>query len=157
MSDVQVLIVNSLLVQPSNHMSINKKIFKAYDVRGIYPTDVNAESVSEVARALAILLEPGVFVVARDGRHGGEELVATMQSKITEYGSAMGKKFDVLSVGLASTPMFYFLVNHLNASGGAMITASHNPKEYSGVKAVKAKALPFSGTELLQIIEQHNQ
>lgn len=135
-------------------MAINTKIFKAYDVRGIYPTDVNPESVTEVARALATLLNPGVFVVARDGRYGGEELVQTMEQKIVEFGVVMGKKFEIVSVGLSTTPMFYFLVNHLNATGGAMITASHNPKEYSGVKAVKEKAIPFSGTELLKVLEQ---
>jgi phosphomannomutase len=50
--------------------------------------------------------------------------------------------------------MFYFLVNHLKASGGAMITASHNPKNYNGIKAVYAKAIPITGTELLRVIEQ---
>lgn len=133
---------------------LNKKIFKAYDVRGIYPTDVNTESVTAIARALAELLPSGVIVVARDGRHGGEELVKAFENEIVKYGLTLNKKFDIESVGLATTPMFYFLVNRLNASGGAMITASHNPKEYSGVKAVKEKALPISGVELLSIIER---
>ena len=136
---------------------LSKKIFKAYDVRGIYPTDVNVESVTSIAHALAFLLEAGDVVVARDGRHGGEELSKVMEEKIVSYGKEMGKDFNIISVGLSTTPMFYFLVNHLSAKGGAMITASHNPKEYSGVKAVKEKALPFSGTELLKIIEENFQ
>lgn len=132
---------------------VNKKIFKAYDVRGIYPTDVNIESVTVIAHALATLLTSGSIVVARDGRHGGEELSQTVEKEIVSFGETIGKKFEIISVGLATTPMFYFLVNHFNASGGAMITASHNPKVYSGVKAVKEKALPISGTELLKVIE----
>lgn len=136
---------------------MNKKIFKAYDVRGIYPTDVNVESVSEVARALATLLNSGIIIVARDGRHGGEELTKTLEEKLKLFGETLNKKFEIISAGLSTTPMFYFLVNHFKASGGAMVTASHNPKEYSGVKAVKELAVPFSGTELLKIIEENFQ
>ncbi|MDB5204438.1 MAG: phosphomannomutase [Candidatus Taylorbacteria bacterium] len=136
-------------------MSLNKKIFKAYDVRGIYPADVNTESITVIAHSLATLLPSGSIVVARDGRHGGEELAGVVEKEIVSFGEALGKKFEIISVGLSTTPMFYFLVNHFNASGGAMITASHNPKEYSGVKAVKEKALPFSGIELLKTIEEH--
>lgn len=136
---------------------MNKKIFKAYDVRGIYPTDINTESVTVIARALAFLLDSGPVVVARDGRHGGLELTSVLEEKIKVFGEEFGKKFEVISVGLSTTPMFYFLVNHFGAKGGAMVTASHNPKEYSGVKAVKEKALPFSGTELLKTIEESLQ
>lgn len=136
---------------------LSKKIFKAYDVRGIYPTDVNIESVTVIAHALAFLLPSGGVVVARDGRYGGEELSQAVEKEIAVFGETLGKKFEIISVGLATTPMFYFLVNHFNASGGAMITASHNPKEYSGVKAVKEKAVLFSGTELLKTIEENIQ
>lgn len=108
-----------------------------------------------IAHSLATLLPSGSIVVARDGRHGGEELAGVVEKEIVSFGEALGKKFEIISVGLSTTPMFYFLVNHFNASGGAMITASHNPKEYSGVKAVKEKALPFSGIELLKTIEEH--
>jgi len=133
---------------------LNTKIFKAYDVRGIYPTDINTESITVIAHVLASLLSSGKVVVARDGRHGGADLNEVLEKEIVSYGEVLGKKFEVVSVGLATTPMFYFLVNHLSASGGAMVTASHNPKEYSGVKAVKEKAIPFSGTELLKVIEE---
>ncbi|MES2408689.1 MAG: hypothetical protein V4509_00130 [Patescibacteria group bacterium] len=135
---------------------MNKKIFKAYDVRGIYPRDVNVEAVTVIAHALATLLPSGQVVVARDGRHGGEELTGVVEREIVSYGETLGKKFEIISVGLSTTPMFYFLVNHFGASGGAMVTASHNPKEYSGIKAVKEKALPFSGTELLKVIEEQS-
>lgn len=132
---------------------LNKKIFKAYDVRGIYPGDVNIEAVGHVALAMSKLLNSGDVVVARDGRHGGEELAQALGDSLIRFGKDIGKDFNIISVGLSTTPMYYFLVNHLNAKGGAMITASHNPKEYSGVKAVREKALPFSGTELLRVIE----
>jgi phosphomannomutase len=135
---------------------LNKKIFKAYDVRGVYPDDVNIEAVGYVALAMSKLLDSGDVVVARDGRHGGEELAQSLGDSLIRFGKDIGKEFNIISVGLSTTPMYYFLVNHLNAKGGAMITASHNPKEYSGVKAVKEKALPFSGTELLKVIEDNN-
>jgi phosphomannomutase len=135
---------------------LNKKIFKAYDVRGIYPVDVNIEAVGYVALALSKLLDSGDVVVARDGRHGGEELAQALGDSLIRFGKDIGKEFNIVSVGLSTTPMYYFLVNHLNAKGGAMITASHNPKEYSGVKAVREKALPFSGTEILKVIEDNN-
>lgn len=136
---------------------LNKKIFKAYDVRGIYPTDVNKESVEVIAHALAELLNPGTVIVARDGRHGGDELTKTLEEKLVFFGEMLNKKFEIISVGLSTTPMFYFLVNHFKASGGAMVTASHNPKEYSGIKAVRELAIPFSGTELLKTIEENFQ
>jgi len=134
---------------------INKSIFKAYDVRGLYPKDVNVESVDAVISALVHIWEPGKIVIGHDGRHGGTELSEAAAAKAVEYGKAIGKEFEVIPVGLSTTPMFYFLVNHLQASGGAMITASHNPKEYNGVKAVKANAEQISGTELLKILNEN--
>ncbi|MES2059438.1 MAG: hypothetical protein V4438_00220 [Patescibacteria group bacterium] len=132
---------------------INRSIFKAYDVRGIYPADVNIESVGAVARALTHIWNAGKIVIAHDGRHGSVELAGEVAKQAIISGKALGKDFDIISAGLSTTPMFYFLVNKLQASGGAMITASHNPKEYNGVKAVKAEAEAISGTELLEIVD----
>lgn len=131
---------------------INKKIFKAYDIRGLYPEDVNEESIRYTAKGLVKIWSSGKIVVARDGRHGGEILTKVMIDSIIQFGEEIGKKFEVIPVGLSTTPMFYFLVNDLNAEGGAMITASHNPKEYNGVKAVKSKAIMIPGSEILNLI-----
>lgn len=127
---------------------LNRSVFKAYDVRGKYPQDVNEETIDAVVAALSHVWEGGEIVVACDGRHGSDFL-----SKRAAEG--IGNKFKVTYVGLATTPMFYFLVNHLEAAGGMMITASHNPKEYNGVKAVKARAEAISGKELLEIIDKN--
>jgi phosphomannomutase len=135
-----------------NLSMINRSIFKAYDVRGKYPKDVNSEAVTAIAGALARLFPSGTLVVARDGRHGSQELSECAAQALKEEGERLGKEFDVIHAGLATTPMFYFLVNHLNAEGGMMITASHNPKEYNGVKTVKKNAEAISGTELLTLL-----
>lgn len=123
-------------------------IYKAYDVRGLYPAEVNKDVIRHVGRQCAHVFESGAVVVARDGRHGGEELKRALCEGLVLEALALGKSFDIVDVDLSSTPMFYFLVNHYGAGGGAMITASHNPKEYSGVKAVRKGAVPVSGTEL---------
>ncbi len=135
---------------------ITRSIFKAYDVRGLYPQEVNDESVRAICEALVEMWPAGDVVVAHDGRHGSQKLAKRAADEIVRVGQAAGKKFNSIFVGLATTPMFYFLVNHFNAVGGAMITASHNPKEYNGVKAVCAAALPVSGTELLSIIDKRH-
>ena len=131
---------------------LNKKIFKASDVRGIYPNDINAEALQKINAALALIWQKGHIIIAHDGRHGSAELAQLMKTYFEQLPS---KPFTIEFVGLATTPMFYFLVNHLNAVGGAMLTASHNPKEYTGVKAVGIQALPVPGTLILKTIENH--
>jgi phosphomannomutase len=128
---------------------INRSVFKAYDIRGIYPKDVNEETIDAVVSALSHIWSDGEIVVACDGRHGSKELSERAAEQIECKG------FKPIYVGLATTPMFYFLVNHLKAEGGMMITASHNPKEYNGVKAVKTEAEAISGKELLEMIDKH--
>ncbi len=122
---------------------MNTKIFKAYDVRGIYPTDINSEVVREIVPGIKKLIEPGQIVVAHDGRHGSTELAKTLEEELSKNGT-----YEVTMVGISTTPMFYFLVNDLKANGGVMVTASHNPKEYNGLKVVQKNALPISGIEL---------
>ncbi len=134
---------------------LNKTIFKAYDVRGLYPQEINDESVKIIAKALVETWNEGKIVVAHDGRHGSEEMAKLIAEEIVSDSEKSEKKLEIISVGLSTTPMYYFLVNDLNASGGAMITASHNPKEYNGIKAVREKAIMVSGTEILSIIEKN--
>ena len=136
---------------------IDRTIFKAYDIRGLYPQAVNEEAMKSVGKALADILNSGIVVIAHDGRHGSPTLAKAVADEILRSAAEFDKAFEITFVGLTTTPMYYFLVNHLKASGGAMITASHNPKEYNGVKAVKEGAIPMSGVELLETIDKHNR
>ncbi len=113
-------------------------IFKAYDVRGRYPDEINEEIAYKIGRAYVELLKPKIVVVGRDMRLSSDKLFSALSKGIVDGGST------VLDVGLVSTPMFYYAVNLLKADGGVMITASHNPKEYNGFKFVKEKAIPIS-------------
>lgn len=130
---------------------MNTSIFKSYDVRGLYPEEVNLASVAIVARSAARRFDNGPIVIAYDGRHGSPELAQQARETLQKEMVNLGKNFSIEFIGLSSTPMFYFLVNALNASGGLMITASHNPKEYNGVKIVGKGAIPIGGTELKEI------
>jgi phosphomannomutase len=132
---------------------MNKSIFKAYDIRGIYPTDINEEVVAKVGRACANMLDGGEIIVAHDARHGSPELMAVLEKSIAEEAMKLGKSVSIRAIGLSTTPMFYFLVNNYDASGGCMVTASHNPKEYNGVKMVGPGAKMISGTEVLAAVE----
>jgi phosphomannomutase len=122
---------------------MNTKIFKAYDVRGLYPQDINSDVVTKIIPGFLKLIERGTIVVAHDGRHGSVELAKTLEVEL-----AKNEGCHVTMVGLSTTPMFYFLVCDLSAAGGVMVTASHNPKEYNGLKTVRKDALPISGIEL---------
>jgi phosphomannomutase len=133
---------------------MNRAIFKAYDIRGTYPEEINPETVTTIAGALAELTAAGVFVIAHDTRHGSPELATTLHQAMTAAAAKLGKTFQFELVGLSTTPMFYFLVNHFGASGGAMITASHNPANYNGLKVVGPGATTISGTDILKFYER---
>lgn len=128
-----------------------QSIYRAYDVRGIYPKDVNAGSVSKVGRQCAHIFGSGKVVISQDGRHGGAELRKAFCEGLFEEAQRIGKDFELIQVPLSTSPMFYYLVAHYGASGGAMVTASHNPKEYNGIKAVRRdgdSVEAVSGTEI---------
>lgn len=122
------------------------------DIRGLYPKEVTPEVAESVAAVAPKLFadKKGTIIVAHDGRHGGPELA---QAVIKTLENVAGKPYEIIFVGLSTTPMFYFLVNHLNAIGGFMITASHNPKTYNGMKVVGKKAIAISGKQMLSQIE----
>jgi len=122
-------------------MSINPSIFKAYDVRGVYPGEINEETVYLVGRAFAVWLtkkarKQPVIVVGSDARISSPGLKKALVRGILEQG---GK---IIDIGLATTPMFYFAVNKAKADGGAMVTASHNPAKYNGLKFTLKQARP---------------
>ncbi len=132
---------------------MDRSIFKAYDIRGIYPTHINEDVAQIVGKACAQMFDAGTFILAHDARHGSPELIKALELAITQESTATNKNIKIINVGLATTPMFYFLVNHFNASGGCMVTASHNPKEYNGMKIVGKGAEMVSGTHVLAFID----
>ena len=118
---------------------LDPKVFKAYDVRGIYPTELDEEGAYAIGRAYVEQFEPQQIAVGRDMR-----LSSPAMAKAVMEGAADGGA-DVLDVGLVGTEMVYFAVGQLELDGGVMVTASHNPKEYTGMKIVRAGALPVGG------------
>lgn len=129
-------------------IKINSKIFKAYDVRGVYPEEINEAAVEEIAGGLAKYFKKGKFVIGRDARLSGEKLYHVAKMGLEKQ----NPKLEILEVGLITTPMLYFLVNKLKAVGGIMITASHNPKQYNGMKVMGAKGM-ISGKEIEKIVQ----
>src|ERR671914_2486359 len=129
---------------------IDESIFKAYDIRGVYPDQLNEQVARDIGRAFVnhLGLSGSTVVVARDMRLSGEALEKAFIEGVTEAGA------DVLDLGLVSTDALYFAVGHLEEPGGAMITASHNPKDYNGFKLCREEAIALSGEQGLgQILD----
>jgi phosphomannomutase len=127
-------------------MALDPKVFKAYDVRGIYPSDLDEEGAYAIGRAYAEHFEPKGVAVGRDMRLSSPAMAEAVIHGATEGGA------DVVDIGLAGTEMVYFAVGELGLDGGIAVTASHNPKEYTGMKIVRRGALPVGGESgLLEI------
>jgi phosphomannomutase len=122
---------------------MDESIFKAYDIRGRYPDALNEDVARKIGRAYVSFLglSGSRVVVGRDMRLSGEPLEDAFVRGVTEAGA------DVLNIGLVSTDALYFAVGHLEEPGGAMITASHNPKDYNGLKLCRENAIALSGDE----------
>ncbi len=122
---------------------MDESIFKAYDIRGHYPDALNEDVAREIGRAYVNFLElsGSRVVVGRDMRLSSEPLGDAFVQGVIEAGA------DVLDIGLVSTDALYFAVGHLEEPGGAMITASHNPKDYNGLKLCREDAIALSGDE----------
>jgi phosphomannomutase len=122
---------------------MDESIFKAYDIRGRYPDALNEDVARKIGRAYVSFLglSGSRVVVGRDMRLSGEPLEDAFVRGVTEAGA------DVLDIGLVSTDALYFAVGHLEEPGGAMITASHNPKDYNGLKLCREDAIALSGDE----------
>jgi phosphomannomutase len=122
---------------------MDESIFKAYDIRGVYPDSLDEGAARDIGRAYVnyLGLSGSRVVVGRDMRLSGEALESAFIKGVTEAGA------DVLDLGLVSTDALYFAVGHLQEPGGAMITASHNPKQYNGFKLCREDAIALSGDE----------
>jgi len=127
---------------------IDESIFKAYDIRGIYPDSLCEDVARKIGRAYVdyLGLSGSRVVVGRDMRLSGEPLEGAFIKGVTEAGA------DVLDIGLVSTDALYFAVGYLEEPGGAMVTASHNPKEYNGLKLCREDAIALSGDHGLRQI-----
>jgi phosphomannomutase len=118
---------------------LDPKVFKAYDVRGIYPAELDEDGAHAIGRAFVEQFSPQRIAVGRDMRLSSP----SMATAVMDGAAAAGA--DVLDIGLVGTEMVYFAVGGLGLDGGVMVTASHNPKEYAGMKIVRAGALPVGG------------
>ena len=112
---------------------MNWSIFKAYDIRGVYPDDLNEEAYYRIAKAYVLLFKPKTVVVGMDARVSSPPLKASLISGFLDSG------VDVVDIGEITTDMLYFAVGAFNYSGGIVVSASHNPKQYNGMKLVRKK------------------
>ena len=128
---------------------LDPKVFKAYDVRGVFPDELDEEGAEAIGRAYVEQFEPRRIAVGRDMRLSGPAMQAAVMR------GAAGAGADVLDLGLIGTEMLYFAVGSLELDGGIAVTASHNPKQYTGMKIVRRGALPVGGESgLLEIRER---
>jgi phosphomannomutase len=119
--------------------TINPSIFKAYDVRGLYPSEVNEEAARLIGRGFVSYLQAKRIAVGRDMRLSSPSVAAAF------IDGAMAQGADVVDYGMIGTDMMYYAVARDDHDGGVQITASHNPKEYNGIKMVRREAFPLSG------------
>jgi len=119
--------------------TVSPEIFKAYDIRGTYPDQFNEQIAYEVGRAFVAYLRARTVGVSRDMRLSSPSIAAAFTDGVLAQGA------DVVDYGMMATDMLYFGVGRDGLDAGAQITASHNPKEYNGIKLVREQALPLSG------------
>lgn len=123
-------------------------LFKAYDIRGVVPDELDATTAYAIGRASASFIGEGPIAVGRDARTHSPELTAALIDGILDEG------IDVIELGLTATPMLYFGVESLDAAAGIMVTASHNPGQYNGFKICRAHAVPVGEETGLKDIEK---
>jgi len=129
-------------------MTINIDCFKAYDIRGRIPDQLNPDVAYRIGNAMAEYLDAKRIVLGRDIRLSSQELADAVAEGLTDAG------VEVLDIGLGGTEMVYFATGHLQADGGIMVTASHNPADYNGLKLVREESRPISGDTGLQDIRK---
>ena len=128
-------------------MNVDPNIFKAYDIRGIYPDELDEQIAYQVGRAFVVLIGAASVVVGRDMRLSGASLAAALMEGLVDQGA------DVLDIGMVSTDQYYFTCA-TRGLPGLMVTASHNPKAYNGFKMVRKMPYLLSGDEGIQDIRR---
>lgn len=129
-------------------MKFNEAVFKAYDIRGKVPSELNADVVHAIARAFADMLPEGKIAVGRDMRLDSAQLSAALIKGLVQQGR------EVIDLGQITSDMIYFAVGKMGLAGGAMVTASHNPGEYNGIKLTGKGVSPIGQDTGLQDIKQ---
>ena len=125
---------------------LDPSVFKAYDVRGVYPDELDEDGAYAIGRAFVERFEPARIAVGRDMRLSSPSMAEAVREGAAEAGA------EVLDLGLVGTEMVYFAVGDLGLDGGIAVTASHNPKQYTGMKIVRRGALPVGGDSGLEEI-----
>jgi phosphomannomutase / phosphoglucomutase len=131
-----------------NRAPLQARCFKAYDIRGKVPDDLDEEIAWRIGAALVTELGVDSIVVGRDMRLESPIIARALTAGIVAAGA------DVLDIGLCGTEEVYFATSHLEAGGGVMVTASHNPKGYNGMKLVRSESRPISGDSGLPAIRR---
>ncbi len=121
-------------------------IFKAYDIRGIYPTEIDEDTIYRIGYATVTEIGASTLAVGRDARESGPSLHTALINGITDAGC------DVIDLDMITTPMLYFASHALDVDGALSVTASHNPGEYNGVKICRKNAVPVGSASGLNNI-----
>jgi phosphomannomutase len=127
---------------------LDPKVFMAYDVRGIHPSELDEDGAYRIGRAYVEQFEPRSIAVGRDMRLAAPTMTAALVDGAADGGA------DVLDLGMVGTEMVYYAVGELGLDGGVCVTASHNPKEYTGMKIVRRGALPVGGDSGLEDVRR---
>ena len=130
---------------------LDPKVFKAYDVRGIHPTELDEDGAYRIGRAYVEQFEPQVIAVGRDMRLSSPSMAAAVLEGAADGGT------DILDLGMIGTEMLYYAVGEHGLDGGIVVTASHNPKEYTGMKIVRRGALPVGGDSGLDDVRRRTE
>ena len=130
---------------------ITRSIFREYDIRGIYPIEINEEVIIHIAKAISIKCNNenvSEICIGRDGRNSSQSLSDALEKSLSNFG------VNVENIGLVTTPLLYFASKKSKSKSGVMITGSHNPKNYNGLKLV-VDDKPVSGNEIYELINQN--
>lgn len=128
---------------------VDESIFRAYDIRGIYPGQINEEIAKKIAKAYVVVIKPeGEVAVGYDVRVHSKDIARAVREGLMESG------VKVVDIGLVSTDMLYFAVGNYNLAGGIQVTASHNPAQWHGMKMVGAGVKPLTGDKEIPEIKQ---
>jgi phosphomannomutase/phosphoglucomutase len=131
---------------------MNKNIFREYDIRGVYPKDLNEDTFFEIGNAIASKcnqLSIDSIVLGRDGRLSGEPLMNALKNSLLSNG------ISVENIGIVTSPLLYYAAKKHSSKSGIMVTGSHNPKEYNGIKMI-INDEPVSGKEIFELIGTPN-
>jgi phosphomannomutase len=129
-------------------MTVNEKVFKAYDIRGLYPNEVNEELAYRVGKAFAQHLKCKHIAIGKDMRNSSQSLFDALAKGLTEMGA------DVTDIGMCTTPLLNFSVAHYKLDGGIMISASHNPGKYNAFKMIAHPALQMGAGSGMEEIKE---